>query len=177
MPPAGVGDLLHNVAFAVLPRAVLHGVLRVFARPEAEAVVVLAGEDDAAQARVVNRADDLLGVEIGRVEYRFLFVAVAPFTIGERVHREMDEGVALQLVPRQLPRRRDRAVWFGRLGGRKRSAIQREGQDSIEASFHIHGLLILGCRLFCGVFRLIYQFSDIGSRQDHSVCAGGLPAA
>ena len=57
--------------------------------------MVLACENNAAQAGVVNRADDLLGVEIGRVEYRFRLVAFTPFAVREGIHREMDEGVAL----------------------------------------------------------------------------------
>ena len=65
---AGVGNLLDHVALAAPPRAVLDRVLGVLAGPEAEAVVVLAGEHQPAHAGLLGRADDLVGVEIGGVE-------------------------------------------------------------------------------------------------------------
>ena len=53
--------------------------------------------------RRLGRADDLLGVEVGRVEDRRSLVAVAPFLVGEGVHREMQEAVEFHFMPTQLP--------------------------------------------------------------------------
>ena len=64
--------------------------------------MVLAGEDDTLHARVLGGADDLVGVEVGRVEDLLALVAVAPFSIRERVHGEVQKAVELHLVPAKL---------------------------------------------------------------------------
>ena len=63
---------------------------------------MFARQHDAPQPGLLDGADDLLGVEIGRVEDLLRLIAVAPFAIGERVDREVEEGIAFQLVPGEL---------------------------------------------------------------------------
>src|SRR2546422_868474 len=96
LPGARVGNLLHDVA---TEWAVLHRVLSVARRPEAEAVVVLAGEDQSSHPAVTRGADNLVGVEVRGVEDRRQLVAVAPLTIRERVDGEMEKAVELEVVP------------------------------------------------------------------------------
>ena len=60
--PAGVGDLLHHIALAALVGAGGHRVRGVAAGPEAEAVVVLAGEDQALHARGLKGGHPLISV-------------------------------------------------------------------------------------------------------------------
>src|SRR6185312_1478012 len=61
---AGVGELAHHIAMAVVPRAVFHRVLRGGGGPQAEAVVVLGGEDHAAEAGLLRRARPLPRVQL-----------------------------------------------------------------------------------------------------------------
>ena len=113
---AGVGDLADHVALALFPRTVLDRMLGILAGPQAEAVVMFAGEDQPAQAARLGRADDLVGVEIGRIEDFLRFIAVAPFLVGKRIRAEMEEAINLQVVPGELPRTRHGTKGLG--GGR-----------------------------------------------------------
>ena len=101
---AGVGNLADHVAVPPVPGAVLDRVLGVLAGPQAETVVMLAGEHQPAQAGRLGRADDLVGVEIGGIEDLLRFVAEAPFPVGKRVHAEMQEAINLPVMPGELPR-------------------------------------------------------------------------
>src|SRR5207247_11316506 len=94
--PTSFRYLLHDIA---LKRAVLDRMRCVSRRPQTEAVVVLAGENQSFHPAVARGTDDLVGVEIGRVEDRGRLVAVAPLAVRERVHGEMEEAVELELVP------------------------------------------------------------------------------
>ena len=96
---AGVGHLLDHVALAAAPRAVLHAVLGVLARPEAEAVVVLAGEDEQLHAGLLAGRGPLVGVEGRGIEELRVFLALAPLAVGEGVHAEVGEAGELQLLP------------------------------------------------------------------------------
>ena len=117
VPPARVGDLADHVALAAAPGAVLDGVLGELRGPQAEAVVVLGGEDEALQARRLGRArrSGRRRTSVGSKIRRGL-VPVAPLLVGEGVHREVQEAVELELVPAELPRARHGAVGRGRLG-------------------------------------------------------------
>ena len=84
--------------------------LGVFRGPEAETVVVLAGENQAFHPCVVCRADDLFSIEVSRVEYGGRFIAVALLFVGEGIGREVYEAVELHLMPPQLALRRHRSV-------------------------------------------------------------------
>ena len=75
--------------------------------PEAEAVVVLAGEDEAAHAGRFQGAGDGVGVERGGLKNVRVFVAVAPFLVGEGVDGEVEKRGELQLVPGHLAGRRE----------------------------------------------------------------------
>ena len=87
---------------------------------------MLAGEDHAAHSGVGQRADDGVGIELFGVEQVGVFVAVAPFLVGEGVHREVEEGGEFQFMPGELPgagdgsvRRRGRNRACGGEGGRE----------------------------------------------------------
>ena len=121
---AGVADLADDVAGAVLPRAGLDAAVGVLARPEAEPVVVLARQHDAGQAAGLGGGDDLVGRKIGRRERGRRLVAVPPLLVGERVDREVDEGVRPAVVPGQLAGRRRRPV-----RGRRRVGCGGDGHD------------------------------------------------
>ena len=82
-------------------------------RPEAETVVVFAGENETLHAGFLGGANDLLGVEGGGVENFLALIAVAPFLVGERVHSEMQEAIELHFVPAQLAFGGDRTVGQG----------------------------------------------------------------
>ena len=63
---------------------------------------MLAGEDHAAHSGIGQRADHGVGIELFGVEQVRVFVAVAPFLVGERVDGEVEEAGEFQFVPRQL---------------------------------------------------------------------------
>ena len=69
MRRTGFSDVPHHIPLAVPPGAVLDGMLREARRPEAEAVMVLAGQDQAGHAAAGRGAHDLVRIEGGRVEH------------------------------------------------------------------------------------------------------------
>ena len=90
---AGIGHFLHVITFAVAELRLRDVVLGGLRRPQAQAVVVLADDDDAGYAAVLARLYDLLGVEFGRSETLRVLVAVAPLLVVERVRTEMQDRV------------------------------------------------------------------------------------
>ena len=72
--PAGSPiTLAHNIALSVLPWAVFYAVLGVGARPQAEAVMVLAGQNQRLHAGTFDCGDPLVGIQRIGVEQRRVF--------------------------------------------------------------------------------------------------------
>ena len=71
---------------------VLHAVSGALQRPEAEAVVVLGGDDDAFYAGLFTHARPLAPIQFSGVENFGAFPAVPPFQVGEAVDVEVHEG-------------------------------------------------------------------------------------
>src|SRR5436190_1411900 len=82
---AGVGDGFDDIALPVFPRGILYRMFGELRRPEAETVVMLAGQNQLLHACVTGGAGDLVGIEIGWIEDLFIFAAVAPFLIGKGI--------------------------------------------------------------------------------------------
>jgi len=117
----------------------LHRVFRVLARPQAEAIVVLGGQDQPLHASLFGDSRPLVGIQLSRIEQLGRFVAVAPFAIGERVQRKVDKAVELQRVPRQVGFARHRTKRLGRrerLGGQ--CVAEKEQRDSSGKATHSH---------------------------------------
>ena len=129
-----VAEFAQDVALAILPRARSHGVGAERRRPVAEAVVVLRGDDDSLHSRVLHDTDPLARVELGRVEHRRRIGAMAPLHAREGVRPEVDEPRELKVLPRELPRRRQRADRRRWRDGRRvvRSRRHREGRRERE---------------------------------------------
>lgn len=87
--------------------------------PEAESVVMFAGEDDALHAAGFERGDDGIGIEVGGIEDGGVFVAVAPLEIGEGVDGEVEEGGGFHALPAELARGGQGTERRGRGGGEK----------------------------------------------------------
>jgi hypothetical protein len=60
---AGLAQFFHDVAFAVLPLAVLDAVLGELARPEAEAVVMFAGQNQPLQPARFECGNNLIRIK------------------------------------------------------------------------------------------------------------------
>src|ERR1035437_5118911 len=101
-----IHELAHHVAVPVAPRTVLHRVFRVLARPQAEAVVMLRGEDHVLESAGLRGARPLPRVEANRIERAWILLAVAPLAIGEGVHPEMGEQTEFRALPPELRSRR-----------------------------------------------------------------------
>ena len=101
---ASLGELAANIALAVLPRGGGDGVVRELGGPEAEAVVVLGGEDGELEAGVLEGLGPLAAVEGGGIEDLGVLFAGAPLAIGEGVDTKVDKGGQLQLLPGHLTR-------------------------------------------------------------------------
>ncbi len=69
-----------------------------------------------------QRGNNRIRIELRRVEHRRILVAIAPFLIGERIHREVQKRIQLQLMPLDLPLGRHCSI-RGRLP-RSRSNMQ-----------------------------------------------------
>lgn len=103
--PGGLrgGDkLLNDVAGAIFPRTSADRMAGVFGRPEAEAVMVFCGQDHQRNTCIHGCSYPLVCVEADRVEYSRVFVAGAPFGVGERVDSEVKEHDDLPLLPFEL---------------------------------------------------------------------------
>lgn len=114
--PGGGGQVSNDVAGPVLPRARADGVVGVGGGPEAEAVVVLGGEDHAREPGVPGDLDPLGGVKADRIEYGRVRVAGAPLGVGEGVGAEVEEHGHCAHLPLELGSRRDGQIgkwrWF-----------------------------------------------------------------
>ena len=95
--------------------------------PEAKPVVMFGGEDHRAKPSRPRRPRPLPGVEPGGRENRRVLRTVAPLSVGERVHAEMQEERQLVLLPFQLrARRRGPSVPCEQIDGPARPAcVQR----------------------------------------------------
>ena len=83
--------------------------------PEAESVVVLGGEDDPAETRILGDSRPLVAVQVRGLEKVFRFRSLAPFKAGECVGAEVDEHIHLHSLPRNLGCCRQDSVRFRRL--------------------------------------------------------------
>ena len=104
---ARAGNLLHHIALPLLPRGGRHAVPGGLRGPQAEAVMVLAGQHHPLEPGVRQRLYNFVRIEIGRIEQLRLLVAITPFLPGKGIDGEMDEGIHLHIVPCQLSRRRN----------------------------------------------------------------------
>ena len=94
--------------------------------------MVLGNHHQPADAAAPARANDLVGVEAGRIQHRRIFVAIAPFAVGEGVEPPVDDAddVLLSVEADAV-----RGAWLGRGGGGQRA--NRRGNYSY--SLHIGG--------------------------------------
>ena len=74
------------------------------AGPEAEAVMVLGGDDDALESCFAEERAPLVAIEFGRIENSGTFLSIAPFTSGERIDGKVNEIVHAQTLPGELTR-------------------------------------------------------------------------
>ena len=102
-PAAGVGEFPDNVARSVFVRAPGHGVVPIPAGPQAEAVVVLAGEDGPLHAGGLDAVCPLVRIQPGGIEEDRGLRAVAPLPVGEGIDGKVDEGIEFRPLPSQLP--------------------------------------------------------------------------
>ena len=137
---AGLAQLAYQVAFAVLPRAVFDGIVGGLRGPEAEAIVVLGGEDDPLHPSTLEGGDPLLGVESLGSEGLRGGITVAPLEVVESIEPEVHEGVGFQFLPRYLRWRRywvDRRRGLGLCRGSLGEAhSQEERSHPNDESFH-----------------------------------------
>ena len=109
---SGGGDkLLNDVSSAVLPRAADDRVGGVFGRPEAEAVVVLGGENHEGNSGGGGSGGPLGGVERSGIEEGGGLSASAPFGVGESVGSKVEEHDDFSLLPFQLGEGREWEDW------------------------------------------------------------------
>ena len=78
MFPASLGELTHHIAFASLPRRILHTIFGGSGRPEAETVVMLGGQDDSFQACGLDGAYPLVAIQICGIKCGSRGVSIAP---------------------------------------------------------------------------------------------------
>src|SRR6187431_2812209 len=100
--PAGIDKLANNVSASAAEWTARYRVSRRFRGPEAEAVVVLRGEDHRLEARIPRRSRPLRRIEARRVEGGWVFFPFSPLPVRKRVHAEVDEHREFIALPRQL---------------------------------------------------------------------------
>src|SRR3954452_21908322 len=99
MPGTSRCDLCDDVTLAAFVWTPGDRVVGVAARPEAEAVMVFGGQDQLFEPARLQGGHDLVGIEIGWIEDRGIFITRSPFTVREDVHRKVYETVGFQLMP------------------------------------------------------------------------------
>jgi hypothetical protein len=85
---------------------------------------MFAGENQTLHAHVFRGADDLVRVEIDRVEHPFAFITLAHFPVRKRIHGEMKEAIKLIGLPNKLRSGRYQPTRRRRFDGRRRSGGQ-----------------------------------------------------
>jgi hypothetical protein len=82
--------------------------------------VVFASEDDAFAAGIFENRADSIGVEGGGIEDGWILIAIAPFFVGESIHRKVKEIIEAQLAPTLLREGGKNAIGCGwrRLSGK-----------------------------------------------------------
>jgi hypothetical protein len=113
MPGTSRCDLCDDVTFATFVGTPGDRMFGVATRPEAEAVMVLGGQDQLLEPTRLEGGYDLVGIEIGWVEDRGIFITRSPFAVRECVDREVYETVGFQVMPCTLPRGGQWTVGFG----------------------------------------------------------------
>src|SRR6186713_388823 len=108
--PAGIDKLANNVPVSTAEWTARYRVPRRFRGPEAEAIVVLRGEDHRLEARIPRRSRPLRRIETRRVEDGRVFFPFSPLPVRERVHAEVDEHREFVALPGQLGERRHRST-------------------------------------------------------------------
>ncbi len=91
--PAGIGDFPYHVPPAVFVRTQRNAVARVSAGPQAEAVMMLTGQDQSPHARIFGRPGPLPGIQPGGIKDFRAFRSVPPFLIRKGVDRKMNKSV------------------------------------------------------------------------------------
>jgi nitrite reductase/ring-hydroxylating ferredoxin subunit len=89
------------------------------ARPQTEAVVMFARQNNAVHTARLQCSHNRIGIESGRIEDPRIFVTLAPLSPGKCIHREMEKAVSLQFVPAKLAPRGQSAI------GRQSERIRR----------------------------------------------------
>ena len=98
--PAGIGEFSYHIHPAGAVAHVVGGGFRV---PQAEAVVVLGGEDGGGEARFLQNPRPLAAVQGRGREKGGGFGAVAPFPVREGVDGEVEKGGPAPAVPFHVP--------------------------------------------------------------------------
>src|SRR5262249_33024937 len=99
---------------------------------------MLSGENDAAHARIGERAHNSIGIELRGIEDLRIFISVAPFLVGERIDSEMQECRTFELVPRKLARARNGPEGIGRRYGFRGSKHTRYSGEQGASGEHVH---------------------------------------
>src|ERR1041384_7841685 len=125
--PACLHELPDQITPAAAPGAPRHRVRGGPGGPEAEAVVMLRGEDHRAESGRARRGRPLPGIECPGREDRRVLLSVAPLPVGEGVHAEVEEERELVALPRELRRRRHRPSSRRRGRGSPWASRRRDG--------------------------------------------------
>ena len=106
---AGIRHLFHNVALSVPERAARNGMRGSFRLPQAEAVMVLAGQYKRSHSCALDSLHPLTGVKFGRIKNILILGTVSPLPAGICVDGKMNESVKLKLLMKELPFARSNA--------------------------------------------------------------------
>jgi len=107
--------------------------------PEAEPIVVLGGQDEQLDAGVFEHSRPLVGVKVGRVEQRWVFLALGAEAwvvsrVGkDRLGREIPERFQVLSLPADLVTVEEVARHGGRRLARERAGSGRGNSDSDRA--------------------------------------------
>ena len=123
-PGAGLGEFFQDISLSVPPGTFPYGVFGNRAGPQAEAVVVLGGDDDALETGCLGRSHPLVAVQVCGVEEVFGFGAFSPFQAGEGVGAEVTEHIQFHILPGNLFGRGQGAVRLFCAGGKDQAKGQ-----------------------------------------------------
>ena len=137
---AGLCQLCDHVSLAILPWAVLHGILCICGRPHAESAMMLGSENDAFHSGFPAGPGPLPRIEMRRIEQGRVLIAIAPLLTRISIQGIMNKCISLHFLNGNLVLSRHRSAGSRRVRSNhcRAGCCQKSGnaQQQVVNSFH-----------------------------------------
>src|SRR5690349_9312501 len=90
------------ISFTVFPIAFSYSMRTVFAWKQAKAIMMLGCDDDRFHASCFGSTGPLAGIQLSRIKYFRVFIAMPPLLVCESIGAKVDKHIVLHVLPFQL---------------------------------------------------------------------------